>query len=93
MVRGLTYRCLQVVAQSVHLCQQEVDVRFRDCGTGDDVAEKVGSVIQRLVADHQRAGGHHPTLEDRRDLEPWWRLVKDNVSVPSGNASMISFYF
>ena len=60
---------LQVVAQAVHLVEEEVDVGVGDGRRGDDVAEEVGPVVQRLVAHHQRAGLHHAALEHRADLQ------------------------
>lgn len=60
---------LQVMAQSVHLRQEKIDVDLRYGGTGNDIPEEVGPSIVRLVSDHQRAGLHHATLQNWTYLE------------------------
>ena len=59
---------LEIVAETVDLFDEEVDVVLAHGLIGDDGAEKVGQFALRLVADHQRSSRHHATLEDRRDL-------------------------
>lgn len=46
-------RCsLEIVSESIELVDQEVDVLLLHSGIGDNVAEEVGNVAERLVADH-----------------------------------------
>lgn len=51
---------LQIVSQAIQLVQHEVNVVLSDCSRRDDAAEEVGPPVVRLIADHQRAGLHHP---------------------------------
>ena len=59
---------LEVVSEPLHLVEHEVDVGLVDGLVGDDRAEEVGVHPERLVADHQGAGVHHPPLQLGRDL-------------------------
>ncbi len=54
---------LEVVPEPVHLVEHEVDVGLPDGLVGDDAAEEVGVHAERLVGDHDGAGGHHAALE------------------------------
>lgn len=51
------------MSQPLHLVEHEVHVRLLDGLVGDDAAEEVGVHAQRLVADHDGAGVHHPALQ------------------------------
>jgi len=66
---------LQIMTQSVHLGQEEVDIGLRHRGTGDDISEEVGPPIVRLIANHQRAGLHHAAFQNRADLEAHMILI------------------
>jgi len=66
---------LQIMTQSVHLGQKEVDIGLRHRGTGDDISEEVGPPIVRLIADHQRAGLHHAAFQNWADLEARMILI------------------
>lgn len=50
---------LQVVTQPLNLINEEVDVRLRHRGVGDDHAEEVDFVALRLVAHHGGPRLHH----------------------------------
>jgi len=54
---------LEVVAEPVEGLKHEVDVLLLDRLVGDDAPEEVGVLAQGLVADHDRALGHHPGLD------------------------------
>jgi len=60
---------LQVMAQSIHLSQEKIDVDLRYSGTGNDVPEEVGPSIIWLVANHQSASLHHATFQNWTYLE------------------------
>lgn len=62
---------LQVMTQSVHLGQKEIDVSFRYGGTGNNIPEEVGPPIVRLVANHQRTSLHHAALQDWTNLKAY----------------------
>lgn len=66
---------LQVMTQSVHLGQEEIDVSFRYGGTGNNIPEEVGPPIVRLVTNHQRTSLHHAALQDWTNLKAYkWIL-------------------
>jgi len=60
---------LQVMAQSIHLSQEKVDISFRYSGTGNDIPEEVGPSIVRLITNHQRTSLHHATFQNWTYLE------------------------
>lgn len=60
---------LQVMAQSIHLSQEKIDVGLRYSGTGNDIPEEVGPSIVRLVTNHQRTRLHHATFQNWTYLE------------------------
>lgn len=68
---------LQVMAQSVHLGQEEIDVGLRYGGTGDNIPEEVGPSIIRLIANHQRTSLHHATLQDWTNLKAYKLLFRN----------------
>lgn len=55
---------LQVMAQSIHLRQEKIDVGLRYSGAGNNIPEEVGPSIVRLVTNHQRASLHHATFQN-----------------------------
>lgn len=60
---------LQILSESVHFVQQEINVLFSDSCWRYDVSEEVGTTIIRLVTHHQCTRLHHATLQDRANLE------------------------
>lgn len=68
---------LQVMAQSIHLSQEKIDISLRYSGTGNDVPEEVGPSIIRLVTNHQSASLHHATFQN------WTYLEKEERSINS----------
>lgn len=79
---------LQVVAQSIHLSQEKIDIGLRYSGTGDDIPEEVGSSIVRLVANHQRASLHHAAFQNWTYLET--QAVLSHSETSSNRISEIS---
>lgn len=66
--RLMFYRRLQILAQSLYLLNEEVDVRLGGGWVGDDHPEEVGLVPLRLVANHGRARLHHQGFDFRSHL-------------------------
>lgn len=56
------------MAEAIDLCNQEVHVLVLSSRIGDDVAEEVGNIAKRLVADHESSCVHHSAFQQRRDL-------------------------
>ena len=71
--------CLEIVSETVEGLQHKVDVDLLHRLVGDDAAEEVGELAERLVADHDGALGHHLGLDFGRHLEvkvDWKVLLK-----------------
>lgn len=60
---------LEVVAETIELCEQEFNVILCDSGIGHDVAEEIRKMPQRLIGYHQASGVHHARLQLSGDLE------------------------
>ena len=75
---------LKIYSQSVQFLQHKVNVIFRAGLVTDDGSEEVGFIIQRLVADHEVASVHHPSLEFRSHLPQLLlpRIIMINISQP-----------
>ena len=69
---------LQVVAQSLDLVDQEVDVGARGRRVGDDHAEEVDLLTLRLVAHHGGPTLHHQSLDLRSHLHATGRTYADH---------------
>jgi len=54
---------LEIVSETVDGVEHEVDVALLNGLVRDDAPEEVGVLAQRLVADHDRALGHHQGLD------------------------------
>lgn len=59
---------LEIVTETVHLFNEEINIDFGDGLIGNDTTEEVGQLALWLVANHQSTGRHHSTFQDRRDL-------------------------
>ena len=57
------------MSETVEGLQHKVDVDLLHRLVGDDAAEEVGELAERLVADHDGALGHHLGLYFGRHLE------------------------
>ena len=75
---------LKIYSQSVQFLQHKVNVIFRAGLVTDDGSEEVGFIIQRLVADHEVASVHHPSLQFRSYLPQLLlpRIIMINISQP-----------